>query len=105
MTTNWPPITVCTKCGQDDDYYPCACRRPIPVTLDDQSKRAISALERCQHQRDEIREERDAAIEKVAEMQTRMAAMFIVLSEQPETKASELDGRVKEYLSSHLITF
>ena len=64
----------------------------------------MTSLELCQRQRDEIRAERDAAIERVAVLETRMAAVFIVMSQHPDTKASELDARVDEYLSYHLIT-
>jgi hypothetical protein len=64
-----------------------------------------TSLQLCQRQRDEIRQERDAAIERVAVLETRMAAVFCVMSQHPDTKASELDARIDEYLASHLITF
>jgi len=35
----------------------------------------------------------------------RMAAVFAVMSQHPETRASELDARIDEYLSYHLISF
>jgi hypothetical protein len=33
-----------------------------------------------------------------------MAAVFCVMSQHPDTKASELDARIDEYLAYHLIT-
>jgi hypothetical protein len=64
----------------------------------------MTSLEVCQRQRDEIRQERDAALERIAALETRMAAVFVVMSQHPETKASELDAKVDDYLASHLIT-
>lgn len=64
----------------------------------------MTSLELCQRQRDDIRRERDAAMERVAVLETRIAAVFCVMSQHPDTKASELDARVDEYLAYHLIT-
>lgn len=63
----------------------------------------MTSLEICQIQRDEIRQERDAAMKRIAVLEARMAAMFYVLKQHPDTKASELDGRIDEYLSFHML--
>lgn len=64
----------------------------------------MTSLELCQRQRDEIRQERNAAIARVAVLENRMAAVFVIMSQHPDTKASELDARIDEYLAYHLVT-
>lgn len=50
----------------------------LVAKLDDQAERAVTALELCQRQRDEMREERDAAMAEVERLRAALESLAFV---------------------------